>query len=241
LPDVTLDLIGMVIGAIMTLMVLSYVIGDNVLFRVAMYLFIGVASGYAGAIAIRNVVIPALVDPLLQGDPLALLSWEALGTFLIPWILAILLAFKLSPRLARFGTLPVAMLVGVGAAVVVGGGITGTLIPQGLAAADGLAPGAIFPAQGEAIAIWFERAFSALIVLLATISTLIYFRFAARRDLTGGTRRSRFTAVLAYVGQIFIAITFGVMYAGALTAAILVLGQRFEFLRAVLGAFSGGS
>jgi len=241
LPDVTLDLIGMIIGAILTLMVLSYVIGDNVLFRVAMYLFIGVASGYAGAIAIRNVVLPALVDPLLQGDPLGLLSWEAMGTFVIPWILAILLSFKMSPRLAKLGSLPLAMLVGVGAAVVVGGGITGTLIPQGLAAADGLAGEVIFPAEGEAITIWIERALSALIVLLATISTLIYFRFAARRDLTGSTRRSRLTAILAYIGQIFIAITFGVMYAGALTAAILVLGQRFEFLRAVLGALSGGS
>jgi hypothetical protein len=78
-------------------------------------------------------------------------------------------------------------------------------------------------------------------VLLATISTLVYFRFAAQRDLTGSTRRSRLTAILAYIGRVFIAVTFGVMYAGALTAAILILGQRFEFLRQVINTLIGGS
>jgi len=239
--EFSLDLIGMVFGALLTLMVLSYVIKDNVLFRIATYLFIGIASGYAGAIAVRNVILPALVDPILGGDGTSILGWEALGTFIVPWILTILFAFKLSPRLARFGSLPVAMLVGVGAAVVVGGGITGTLIPQSMAAADSLAPESLFPVAGEPASIWLERAISSLIVLLATISTLIYFRFAAQRDVTGGTRRSRLTAILAYVGRVFIAITFGVMYAGALTAAILVLGQRFEFLRQVINSLIGGS
>ncbi|MEJ2013258.1 MAG: hypothetical protein P8X64_13665 [Anaerolineales bacterium] len=241
MAEFSLDLIGTLFGALLTLMVLSYVIKDNVLFRIAMYLFIGVASGYAGAIAMRNVILPALVDPLLDPGGINLLGWEAFGTFLIPWLLAILLALKLSPRLARFGSLPLAMLVGVGAAVVVGGGITGTLIPQGMAAADSLAPANLFPAAGESASIWLERAVSALIVLLATISTLIYFRFAAQRDVTGTTRRSRLTAILAYVGRFFIAITFGVMYAGALTAAILVLGGRFEFLRQVINTLMGGS
>jgi len=239
--DFSLDLVGMVFGALLTLMVLSYVIKDNVLFRIAMYLFIGVASGYAGAIAVRNVILPALVDPLLATGGLGGLGWEALGTVLIPWVLSLLLAMKLSPRLARFGSLPVAMLVGVGAAVVVGGGITGTLIPQSLAAADSLAPENVLPLAGEPLSIWVERAVSALIVLLATISTLVYFRFAAQRDVTGSTRRSRLTAILAYVGRVFIAITFGVMYAGALTAAILVLGQRFQFLRQVIASLMGGS
>jgi hypothetical protein len=241
LAEFSLDLIGMLFGALLTLMVLSYVIKDSVLFRTATYLFIGVASGYAGAIAMRNVILPALVDPLFGPTRVNPFGWEALGTFLIPWLLAILLALKLSPRLAGFGNLPLAMLVGVGAAVVVGGGITGTLIPQSLAAADSLAPETIFPAAGESASIWFERAVSALIVLLATISTLIYFRFAAQRDVTGTTRRSRLTAILAYVGRLFIAVTFGVMYAGALTAAILVLAGRFEFLRQVINTLFGGA
>jgi predicted membrane protein len=42
------DPIGAIIGFILTIMVLSYIIGDNALFRLAIHIFIGAASGYAG-------------------------------------------------------------------------------------------------------------------------------------------------------------------------------------------------
>ena len=58
MPEFSFDLIGMFFAAVLTIMVLSYMIGDNVLFRVATYLFVGVASGYAGSIAYQNVIRP---------------------------------------------------------------------------------------------------------------------------------------------------------------------------------------
>ncbi|NOR88719.1 MAG: hypothetical protein GQ524_00545, partial [Anaerolineales bacterium] len=58
MPEVPLDFIEMIIAAFITVMILSYVIGDNVLFRIATYLFIGIASGFAGAIAWENIVKP---------------------------------------------------------------------------------------------------------------------------------------------------------------------------------------
>jgi hypothetical protein len=241
MPELSFDLLGMVFAAVLTIMVLSYIIGDNVLFRIATYLFVGVASGYAGSIAFQNVIRPALIDPVLQNGPLSIFQPAAIPIFLIPWFLTVLLLLKLSPRLARYGSFPIALLVGVGAAVIVGGGITGTLIPQSQAAAEVLDQQIIFHAEGEAIDIWFERLIGAILLLLATISTLIYFRFTARREITGQARRSKLTAILAYIGQIFIAITFGVMYAGTLTASMLILTQRFQFLRQVLQAIVGGA
>jgi hypothetical protein len=241
MPELSVDLLGMVFAAFLTIMVLSYMIGDNVLFRVATYLFVGVASGYAGSVAYQNVIRPALIDPILQDGPLSIFRPEAIPVFLIPWFLSVLLLLKISPRLARYGSFPIALLVGVGAAVIVGGGITGTLIPQSIAAAEGLDPQIAFPAAGEELFIWLERLFGALILLLATISTLFYFRFAARREITGQARRSRIASILAYIGQIFIAVTFGVMYAGTITASMLILTQRFQFLREVLQAILGGA
>ena len=241
MPELPLDLIEMIVAVFVTVMILSYVIGDNVLFRVATYLFIGVASGFAGAIAWENVVKPTLVQPLIDEGLAKLFSSEGALTFLIPWMLVLFLFFKLSPRLSRFGSFPVALLVGVGAAVVVGGSITGTLVPQSLAAARTLSPAIAFPAPGESLSVWLERLISALVMIVATISVLIYFRFSARRELTGGTRRSRFTEVIAYLGQIFIAVTFGVMYAGALMATIVVLAQRFQFLHDVIIRIAGGT
>ncbi|TFH35541.1 MAG: hypothetical protein E4G99_07055 [Anaerolineales bacterium] len=241
MPELSFDFLGMIFAAVLTIMVLSYAIGDNVLFRVATYLFVGVASGYAGSIAYQNIIRPALVDPVIQNGPASIFKPEAIPIFLIPWFLTVLLLLKLSPRLARYGSFPIALLVGVGAAVIVGGGIMGTLIPQSEAAANGVSQEVVFLAPGEDIFAWLERLIGALVMLVATISTLIYFRFAARREVTGQTQRSKATAVLAYIGRIFIAVTFGVMYAGTLTASMLILTERFQFLRQVLQTLLGGS
>ena len=45
------DLAGTILGFFLTLMVFSYVFGDNGLFRAAIYIFVGVASGYAAVVA----------------------------------------------------------------------------------------------------------------------------------------------------------------------------------------------
>lgn len=230
----------MILAALLTIMVLSYIIADNLLFRIAVYLFIGVSSGYAGAIAWHNVIRPALIDPIVRGGVSSLLARESIGTFLIPVMLSILLLMKVSRSTSQFGSISVAILVGVGAAVVVGGAITGTLVPQTLATTEALDPEVAFLAEGEAPGVWLERLVGALVLILATITTLIYFRFTAQQERGGQTRRSRFNAVLAYIGRTFIALTFGVMYAGALMASVIVLAQRFEFLRSVFLIARGG-
>jgi hypothetical protein len=234
----TVEIIGTLTAAFLTIMVLSYLVGDNVLFRLAAYLFVGVASGYAGAIAWHHVVWAHLFLPITEAGIGVMLSPSGFVTLVIPWVLAILLLFKLSPRTTRYGTLPVALLVGVGAAVVVGGGITGTLVPQSLAAMETLNPAAEAPLTGET---GLERVVNVLIMLAGTISTLIYFRFTARREPSGEARRTRWTAWVAFVGRLFIAVTFGVMYAGALAASIVILADRIQFLRDVVRMFLTGS
>jgi hypothetical protein len=71
-----LELIAAFLGAIITLMVLSYLIGDNPLFRLAIHIFIGSASGYAGAIAWHNVLKPGLLDPLFEAGIGGIPRWR---------------------------------------------------------------------------------------------------------------------------------------------------------------------
>ncbi len=227
-----LDLIGTIIAALLTVMVLTYIIGDNFLFRLATYIFIGVATGYAGAVAMHTVLGPGLFSPLfnkslpeLFGDSVNIIN------LLIPCLMILLLALKIFPGGARYGGLPMAILVGVGAAVVVGGGITGTLIPQSLGAMETLDPNVQAPQTGET-GVW--RVFDVVLMLIATTSTLMYFRFSAKRELSGEARRTLLASVLATVGKFFIAATFGVMYAGALASSIVILAERFQFLKDVL-------
>ncbi len=63
----SVDLVTGIISFLLTLMILSYLIGDNPLFRVAVYIFVGVSAGYAAAVAWWQVLFPRLMLPLLTG------------------------------------------------------------------------------------------------------------------------------------------------------------------------------
>lgn len=240
------DLIGSFLAAILTLMVLSYLIGDNPLFRLAIHIFIGSASGYAGAIAWHNVLKPGLVEPLLEAGIGGVLEPPVPATVIAPLVLVIVLLLKLSPRTARYGTLSMAILVGVGAAVVIGGAISGTLIPQTLASMESLSPTSVSPQTGET---GLERMINVSLVLIGTVTSLLYFRFGQRQSLTGEGEPPLAVigrviipgpaGLLRAIGKGFIAVTFGVMYAGALSASLVVLAERLQSLRDTLSGLLG--
>lgn len=232
MPAGVVGLFGTALSALLTVMVLSYLWRDNVAFRTATYLFVGVAAGYAGAIAWHNVLQPGLIDPLFDRGLGALSD----VTVIVPWVLILLLLFKISPTTTRFGSISIALLVGVGAAVVVGGAIRGTLIPQSLSAMDTLNPAAVTPTTGET---GLERTVNIAIMLVGTLTTLAYFRFSTKPTPTGESERTRLASALAYVGQVFIAITFGAMYAGVLMSTIIVLGERLQELINLIFALVG--
>jgi hypothetical protein len=234
-----IELIGTVLSALLTIMVLSYLIGDNPLFRIATYTFIGITAGYSGAIAWHNILKPNLLDPILDvGLPGFLdgsLFTGAQGIFIVgTWIMIIMLLFKLSPSTSRWGSLPLVIMVGVGAGVVIGGAITGTLIPQSSAAVASLNPGPLpMPSVGNILQrflIWAEPVVEVLITLVGTVCTFIYFHFTARKSPTGVGERPAPIEFTAKVGKVFIAITFGTLYAGVLSSTLIVLSERMDYL-----------
>ena len=109
------EYLSAVAGFLLTLMIFSYLIGDNPLFRIALYIFIGVASGYAATVVWHYVLLPKLFQPLQTGDPNQLLLAIILLFFCIS------LLAKLAPRISWIGNFAMAILVGVGAAAAVGG------------------------------------------------------------------------------------------------------------------------
>ncbi len=239
----SVEFIGGLVAAILTIMVLSYLIGDNPLFKLATHVFIGVAAGYAGSIALHNILKPGLLDPIINAGVDGIVSGEIFrgtsGMFIVGgWILLAMLLLKISPATSRWGALPMVLLVGVGAGVIVGGSITGTILPQTSAAIETLNPGEVSPLTGET---GIERILNILILLVGTISTLLYFFFSTRKSPTGVGIRSQFMEIVAIVGRGFIAITFGTMFAGTLMTAIIALAERVDsiviFLDNLVGAF----
>ncbi len=210
------DLVIGIFSFLLTLMVFSYLIGDNPLFRVAVYIFIGAAAGYAGAVVWWQVLWARMMVPLFQGGYIDRII------ALVALLLGILLFMKLSVRTSRLGALPMAILVGVGAALAVGGAVVGTILPQTLSTVSE------FRITGSGF-VFIERLVFALLLVMGTISTLVYFHFGAKAT-PQGPRRPWLVKVLAWVGQIFIAVTFGVLFAGVFSASLTALIDRIRSL-----------
>src|SRR4051812_35669654 len=121
-----------VLSFLFTLLILSYVIGDNPAFRLAIHAFIGISAGYVAGIVLLQVITNKLIVPLAM-TPISLImqgdgqSWKTLLLLLVPLLLGLMLLTKLSPRFEWLGRPVVAFLVGTGAAAAVAGAITGTL------------------------------------------------------------------------------------------------------------------
>jgi hypothetical protein len=192
------------------------------LFRIALAVFIGVASGYAAVLIIYNVLWYQVAVPLLT-DPM-----ENLVLIIPALLLGIWLLSKSSRRLARLGNPVLAFLVGVGAATAVGGAIFGTLLPQ-VNASFNLLNLQTAPQDGTGLAGWFLKS---LLVLVGTLVTLAYFHFGIRPQGEGSVpqRAPWIENFIVPAGQAFIAITFGVLFAGVYMAALGALIDRVRFV-----------
>lgn len=209
-----------IFGFLLTLMVFSYLIGDNPFFRIAVYLFIGCSAGYAAAVVWWQVLWARMLVPIVGGG-----LYERIFA-LVALLLGIFLLMKLSPRTARLGSIPLAVMVGTGAALAVGGAVVGTILPQTIAAVND------FQITGSGL-VFAERLVFALLMLGGTITTLVYFHYGARSN-PEGPRRPRLVTWLAWVGQIFIAVTFAVLFVGVFSASLTAMIDRirslFEFV-----------
>ncbi len=206
------DLIGIWVGAILTLLVFSYLLGDTPLFRIAQALFVGVAVGYAVNVALYLVLLPRLIYPLLD-DP------QRYGVLFVPLGMGLMLLAKLRAKWAPFGNIPIAFLFGVGAALAIGGALSGALAPQFAATVVSLAP-----AQNAGAAI------GNLLLVFGTAGALLSFRFMA-----GGQKPlTRAVDVIgrgwSYFGRWFILIAFGAIFADTAVARVSVLIDRIYYL-----------
>lgn len=214
------DLIWTLVGFTLTLLVFSYIFGDQPLFRVTTYLFVGIAAGYAAVLILYQIILGRLVYPLMEGSLITL----------VPLLLSLLLLLKLFPRLSNLGSLPMAYLVGAGAAVAIGGAVTGTIFGQ-IKGAVG-----VFDLTGSASPL--SQLVEGSVFLIGTIAVLLYFQFGARSKADGAPpTRPAWLEGIGKFGQVFIAITLGALFAGVLSASFTALIERVDFLRATITGF----
>ncbi len=207
----TLNTVGGWVGFVLTLLIFSYLLGDNFLYRLAVYVFVGVAAAYVAVVAVEGVLLPWLRGTLLAPTP----SPGGIALGLVPFVVGLLLLAKASPRLTPLGNVGMAFLIGVGAAVALVGAVSGTLLP-------------LVASSGQEV----TGGIDGLIIILGTITALLYFQYLAVRRPDGEIVRPPVLRAAETVGQVFLIIAFASLYAGAILSSLTIFSERIAFLLA---------
>ena len=206
------ELFTLIIGVALTVMVFSYILGDRLFFGIATHILIGVSAGFLALVVIQKVILPYLVLPL--ADPSGPGFWLAL----VPLALSILLVLMTFRRGTRAGAIPLAFLGGVLAALAIVGITRGTLAPQILSMLGRFEPSQLMQ---EAQPQW-SAILEALMILLGVISVLFVFHHRGQSK-AGEVVRPVFLEGIGSIGQIFIGITFGALFVGLFSSALIAL------------------
>jgi len=188
------------------------------LFRLAASILIGVSAGVLTIMVLFQITLPRFSFNIGEGTIAETLLK------IVPVFLSFLLLFKLFPRVSSFGDIPMGMLTGAAAAVLIGGALGGTLLTQIRtlivpfnvtdASANGQNP--------------IPQIISAIFMLLAAISVLAYFKFGRNPSQPSGTKEKR--SFFVQLGKMFIAISLGAIFAGVFSASLTALIERLSFL-----------
>ena len=227
--DPIFDSLGAIIALVLTLSVFSYLLGDNVLYRLAEHIFVGVSIGYAVIVAFHMVIGPKLLTPI--GDAIRDQEWTRLGLLAVYLLMGLFLLLRSSRRLSWLGNLSLAVLLGVGAALAIGGALLGTLLPQISATADISS----YARYGRGLGL-----FSGLVVLVGTSGVLLYFHFDANRDNRLAGIRNRIVQSWGGLGRWFVIVAFAAILAATFMSRLSLLIGRVQFLLDAARGLLGG-
>ena len=229
--DATLfDAAGIWVAVVLTLFVFSYLLGDNVLYRLAEHIFVGVAVGYAVVVVFHIVLGSKLLIPMVEslGDG----DWGRLLLLGISLLLGLLLFTKPFKSLSWLGSFSVAFLLGVGAALAIAGALMGTLLPQVDAAADITR---YVRRYGPGLGL-----FSGLVALAGTTGVLLHFYFGSGQEGGRARLRSGLVRVWGGLGRGFIFVAFGAILATTFMSRLSLLVGRIQFLLDAVRGLLGG-
>lgn len=189
------------IGAILTLMIFSFLFKDNAFYKFGEHLFVGVANGYYIALYWHNSLKPNLYDQLAAGNLI----------YIIPLLLGLMYFARFIPKISWLVRIPIGFIIGWGAGISIPAYFQAEVLRQ-IEGTVVTPETFINPLNG----IW------ALIVFIGVVCTLIYFFFSKEhKGILGHTSR---------LGIIFIMIGFGASFGYTVMARVSLLIGRIQFL-----------
>ncbi|MBI2865217.1 MAG: hypothetical protein HYX94_11710 [Chloroflexi bacterium] len=207
-----LSTVGVWVAAALTLMVLSYVLSDSPLYKLAEHIFVGSSIGWTFVLLYQNVLLGGLVLELRDAP-------EKNLPLLIPLALGILLLLRPIRSLAWLGNPSLALVVGAGAALAIAGASAGLLAPQALATVLPIVPGQ--PGWDA-----WRVSLSNLAVVVGVVCVLLYFHFTGKQL----GRYGRPVELAASLGKYFMMVAFGALFASIAISRLTLLVGRISFL-----------
>ena len=217
--------LGMLIGVVISLMIFSYLLGDNILYRWALALLVGSSVGYALGMAWLFVLQDWF--SIILGAGTASVFERII--YVVPLFLGVLLLFKglvdikSMRQIAVLGNVSIGYLLGVGSGVAISGALTGTLIPQMFAAGN-----AISPSQP------LLRLIIGVIAMIGAIASLI--AFSPRQEPQNKSLQMLWRG-MNWLGRFFITLALAVVFAGAITTALTLLIDHIWRIAKVIEQF----
>lgn len=190
------------ITALLTLIVFSFLYGDNPLYKFAERLLVGLAIGYSLVIAWSSTIMDRVYYPLIEDN-----QWW----MIFPVFLGLLMFSRFSKRYSWLSGIPLAAMIGAGAGAALPAMLEARTLKQ-ISSAVGALAGA-----GDA----FEY-FSAAVLLIGFLTTLSYFYF--------GRERRGALSVSANIGTYFLMTFFGATIGYTVMSRMSILIGRLDFL-----------
>ncbi len=216
----TADFLTLLGGFLISLCVFSLILGDNGLFRFSASILSGVLSAYVCILIIKKVFLPRFLEPLLDPGE----SWESKLILLAVLAGALFLFTKVflantSASTAAGGNLVLAALLCIMTAVTIAGIADGTIVGlyRGLL-------GNFQPAENSAgqTQRWIESG----IILIGTVTSLFsmrHYQIKKKEQPAGG-------GFFSALGEIFIGIALGSIFAGTFIASAIILVNQLSKL-----------
>ncbi|MBN2363786.1 hypothetical protein JXL83_06620 [candidate division WOR-3 bacterium] len=194
------ETVGIWIAGFLTLAIFSFLYKDNVFYKIAESIYVGVSAGYLLVQGWHDVVVPNLIMPLRGGNLL----------YVFPAALSLFIILQLFDKTRWFSHISIAFVVGIGAGYGFVTFLKSNLYEQVYSAIVPLWNGNLFSSAGE------------ILLLVGTATGLFYFFFSIEHKwlFRAGAR----------TGMIFLMITFGASFGYTVMARISLLIGRFYFL-----------
>ena len=207
------------LGALLTLMIFSFLYKDNPFYKFAEHLFVGVSAAYWMVIGIWTTLMPNLVARIWPSAVKSIVNMPEDARpqyhFIIPAVFGLLMLTRLVERISWLSRWAMAFVIGYAAGTNFTrylqsdfvGQIYNTMLPLVVKTSGGISIGAIL---------------SSVVLLVGVICALIYFFFS--KEHTGAF------GAASRLGIWFLMVAFGAAFGYTVMARISLLTGRMQYL-----------